>query len=102
MPMRYQSAYLWLTFLSALDIMLTWIVLFRGGQEVNALADAVIRRFDITGLVVFKFALIVLVILICEVVGRRSDSAGRRMANWCVALGCVPVALAFLMLLSHR
>ena len=97
----YPNAYVWLVFVSSLDIIMTWVVLHLGGREVNALADAVIRRFDLPGLVLFKFAFIVLVIGICEIVGRRNDGLGRRLAGWSVAITCVPVLLAFLLILIH-
>lgn len=98
--MRYQSTYLWLVFLSALDIMFTWIVLFRGGREINIFADAIIRRFGLSGLVAFKFSIIVGVILVCEAVGRRTDNAGWRLAQWSVAISAIPVTLALLQLLA--
>lgn len=100
-PALYQNTYVWLVFVSALDIMMTWVVLHLGGREVNGLADAVIRRFDLPGLVLFKFAFIILVIGICEIVGRRNDVLGRRLAEGSVAITCVPVLLAFLLILIH-
>jgi len=84
--MLYPDAYVWLVFLSALDVMLTWITLAWGGMETNALARPIIAHLGLVGIVIFKFALIVLVIVICESVGRRSNRAGRRFATagqWC-------------------
>ena len=40
--MRYQSAYLWFIFVSSLDIILTWVILRKGGVEVNPIAELVI------------------------------------------------------------
>jgi len=97
--MLYQGPYVWLVFLSALDVMMTWVVLHWGGSEVNGLADAVIRRFGLTGIVLFKYALVVLFICICESVGRRNFKAGRRLAYSSIAITCIPVTIAFVQLL---
>jgi hypothetical protein len=94
----YPNQYTWLIFFSALDVMLTWVVLFRGGFEANTIAARVIERFGLPGLVGFKFALVLLVIVICELVGRRNPTAGRRLAVAGIALTCVPVAISFLLL----
>ena len=100
-PMLYPQRYIWLVFVSALDVMLTWIVLHRGGREVNALADAIIKRFDIIGLVLFKFVIVAGVILICEVAGRRKPEAGRRLAEWGIAITSIPVIWSFVLLLTR-
>jgi hypothetical protein len=91
---RYPNCYAWFVLLASLDLMLTWAVLHLGGLEMNHVADAVIRRWDLPGLVAFKFAIVALVIGICEVVGHRHDATGRRLAEWAVALTSVPVILA--------
>ena len=99
-PMRYQNAYLWLVFVSALDVFLTSLVLYVWeGYEVNPIAGAVVALMGFGWTVVFKFALIVLVIIICEVVGRRRDRAGRRLAFAAVAISAVPVIFTFVLLL---
>jgi len=97
--MRYPRAYAWFVGLATLDIILTWVVLEFGGQEVNAVADYVIQHRGLQGIVLFKFCLVVFVIVMCEVVGRRRDSAGRRLAKWCVAVTAIPVVAAFAQLL---
>jgi len=97
--MRYPRAYAWFVGLATLDIILTWVVLEFGGQEVNAVADYVIQHRGLQGIVLFKFCLVVFVIVMCEAVGRRRDSAGRRLAKWCVAVTAIPVVSAFAQLL---
>jgi hypothetical protein len=92
--MLYENHYTWFVFVSALDIMLTWVILHAGGREANQLAASVLERFGLEGLVVFKFALVILVIAICEVVGRKNFATGRRLASWAVALTCVPLLVA--------
>ena len=94
----YPNEYAWLIFVSALDVMLTWIILYTGGYETNVLADAVVGRFGLPGLVVFKFALVLLVIVICETVGRRKPITGRRLAVASIAITCLPVVVSFTLL----
>ena len=100
-PVLYENHYTWFVLVSALDVMLTWVVLHAGGREANAIADAVLRNYGLGGMVAFKFALVALVIVICEVVGRRSIDAGRRLAGWAVALTCVPLLIAVALLWGH-
>ena len=103
---RYPNAYVWFVFLAALDVMLTYLILHpvlfaRGldttesrGREANALADWIIQRWDVPGMVAFKFVLVVLVVVLCEVIGRRKDRTGRRLAEWAVAVTAIPVVVA--------
>lgn len=96
--LRYPNLYVWLVFISAMDIIMTWVVLWHGGYEANLLALAVLMRFGLTGMVLFKLSLVMLFVVICEAVGRRSVSAGRKLATAGVAISSLPVALAFLLL----
>jgi len=98
----YPNLYVWFVFVASLDIMMTWIVLWFQGREVNVLAHWVLNRWGLPGMVSFKFILVVFVVLICEVVGRRRLETGRGLARWAVALNSVPVALAFAQLLINR
>jgi hypothetical protein len=97
----YQNHYVWFVFVSALDVMLTWVVLFHDGFEANLIADFIIGRYGLGGLVLYKFAIVAFVVCLCEVIGRRRYSAGRRLATWAVAITCVPVAMALAQLLIH-
>jgi hypothetical protein len=105
---RYPNAYVWFVFLAALDIMLTYLILHpvlfsrdvtmtesRGG-EANVLASWVIERWDVPGMVAFKFVLVVLVVVLCEVIGRRKEETGRRIAEWAVAITVIPVVVALI------
>lgn len=102
----YPTSYTWFVFLAALDILLTYLIMhpmvfsvdndgiIPRGVEVNALANEVIERWGVPGMAVFKFALVVLVIGVCELIGRRRDAAGRRLAEWAVAITAIPVVVA--------
>ncbi len=97
---RYPQRYVWFIFVSALDLMMTWVVLYFGGQEVNALADYILHRWALPGMVVYKFTLVVFVILICEVVGHYRPRQGKRLATFAVLITLVPVIIAFTHLLG--
>ncbi|RJP35776.1 MAG: hypothetical protein C4547_08990 [Phycisphaerales bacterium] len=98
---RYPNLYVWFVFLAAMDIMMTWIVLAFGGREANVLAHWFLARWGLQGLIGLKFASVIFVVLICEVVGRIRDAAGRNLARAAVALNVLPVLLAFLQLLIN-
>ena len=98
-PMRYQNAYVWLVFVSVLDVYLTLLVFYLlAGHEVNPLAALVIQHMGFQGTVVFKLALIVLVIIICEIVGRSDDRTGRTLAIVAVVIAAVPIVYTFVLL----
>ncbi|MFI4861536.1 MAG: DUF5658 family protein [Phycisphaerales bacterium JB063] len=90
-PMLFPNAYTWLLLFSALDIMLTWVILTKGGREVNAIAEWVIRRFSLEGMIVYKFVLVLVFVLICELVGRLRHRSGRTLSAVGVAIASVPV-----------
>jgi hypothetical protein len=98
----HQDLCVWFVFLSTLDVMLTWIMLHWGGSEVNALANWIIDRWDIFGLVAFKFGFVTLVICMIHVIARLSTSAARHVAEWAVALATMPVVLALVQLAYRR
>lgn len=81
----YPDNYTWLVFMSAVDLMLTWVILELGGYEANALAAHVIEQYDLVGIAAYKFGLTVIVILITEFVGRRKYELGRTLAAYSVA-----------------
>ena len=97
---RYPQLYVWFIFVSALDLMLTWVVLYFGGREVNLLADFILDRWALTGMVIYKFVLVVVVIFICEIVGHYRIKLGRNLARFAVAITFLPVIVAFIHLLA--
>lgn len=64
------------------------------GEEVNPIAAWVIQRGGLPGKVLYKFALVLMIVSICEYVGRRRYALGKRIAEWAVALTAIPVAVA--------
>jgi hypothetical protein len=100
-PMRYQNQYVWFLFFASLDIMLTWAILKRGGTEVNPIARLVIDNWDLPGAIAFKFSLILVVITVCEIVGRRKDRTGRWLVHVAVVISAMPVIYSLGLLLWH-
>ena len=99
--MLYPNSYTWFVFFSALDIMLTWAILRRGGHEVNPLADRVIESWGLAGAILFKFSLTILVVIVCEVVGRQKPKTGKALAVTAMLVSAVPVCYSMLLLLMH-
>ena len=100
-PVLYPNADLWLVLVSAMDIMLTWLILHLGGYEANPLAARVIEHYDLWGIVSFKFFLVIVFLLTCEFVGRRRPGVGRAMAYVAVCISAVPVAVAVVLLTTQ-
>jgi hypothetical protein len=98
-PALYPALYSWYVFVSALDILFTWRILRLEGTEVNVIASWIVNQHDVRGLAVFKFLTVVVVILICEVVGRRRYETGAKLARWAVVLSAFPVVIGAAQLL---
>ncbi len=99
--MRYPNAYVWLIFFSAMDVMLTWAILARGGREVNPLANEVIEAWGLNGAIIFKFSLMLLVVIVCEVVARSRAPLARTLAWAAVFISAIPVCYSLGLLLAH-
>lgn len=97
----YPDSYVWYIFLASLDVMMTWIILSPPflGREVNWLANWIIQRGGLHAMIPYKFALVLVVIAVCEIVGRVNRERGRRLADWAVAITAIPVVVAFTQLL---
>ena len=74
-----ESEIAWLLLLSVLDLLLTWALLSRGPRfiESNPVAAWFFRRYNIPGLVAYKFGLIALVVVIAEFVERSRPGRGK-------------------------
>jgi len=96
----FPDVYAWFVLFSVLDLVLTWVILHLEGAELNAVADWVIRRYDLVGVTIYKFALVLLVVLVCEIVGRRRPQTGLRLARWAVVLSTFPVVVAVVHLIG--
>jgi len=100
--MRYPNEYVWFLLFSSMDVMLTWMILVRhGGTEVNPVADLVIDQWGLPGAIAFKFSLMLLVMVVCDVIGRKLDRAGRNLAQAAVVISALPVIYSLVLLLAH-
>jgi hypothetical protein len=87
----FPNLYLWLVFFASLDIILTRVILFFSGVEMNPIAQMVIEKFGVPGMAVFKFAVVSFVIIVCEVVGRTRRPTAQKLAVFAVLITGFPV-----------
>lgn len=98
----YPDIYTWFIFLAAMDLFFTLLILHPtfGAVEVNVLARWVMVNGGLNGIILYKFGLVGVIIVICEIVGRQKQPVGRKLAEWCVAVTAIPVTLSFIQLLA--
>ena len=100
--MRYQNAYVWLVLVSALDIILTLLIVHLWpAHEANPLAAAIMSVMGFGWAIVFKLSTILLVIVMCEVVGRYDDRAGFGVVAAGIVLNSLVVAYTLLLMFSE-
>lgn len=88
----YPNHYAWYMFASSLDIMMTYAIIWKlGGREVNAIAARLVEHLGHWGLIVLKFATVIVVVGVCEFVGRRRPGLGRRLAVAAIVSSAFPV-----------
>lgn len=97
--LMYARYYLWFIVASALDIIMTAVVISIGGYEANPLADVVIGRFGMHGAMAYKFALALVVILCCEAIGRHNERRGRWVAAFAVSMPAFAALLGYSLIL---
>lgn len=98
----FPMEYLLFVLASAMDIVLTWSILEAGGRELNPIAEVVINHHGLTGMVAYKFALVVLVVILCESIGRLKVSKGRGLAWFCVLLTSTVVVWSLTLIMIHQ
>lgn len=99
--MLHENAYLAFVFFSCCDIVLTWVILRKGGTEVNPVAAAVIRDWGLPGAIAFKFSLTLFVIVLCEVISRIKVRTGQVLSIAAVIVALAPVAWSSILLIRH-
>lgn len=100
-PILFPRMYSTYITLAALDILFTLFIISIGGQEVNAIANWIWQHGELPALAFFKFATVSFVLVACEIVGRRKHRLGRSLAEWAIAINCIPVGVAVAQILSH-
>ncbi len=100
-PLLYEKAYSWLVLGSSLDVLLTGVILYGlRGIEANPIAALFIEHWGLVGASVFKFALVVIAIILCENIGRMRDQTGRRLSWVMVGISFIPVSWSLTLLYS--
>ncbi len=88
-PLPLESPTTWFILANALDVFMTVILLNLGGfRESNEFANFVLERFDIRGLIYFKFATVAVVTVIAQIVARKK----LWLARWLLIGGTVFVS----------
>ena len=99
--MAFQELYVWLIFVSSLDIMLTWVILRNGGEEVNPVANIIIGAWGLNGAILFKFALVLFVIVSCEVISRVRPRTAHLLIWFGVLVSAFPPVWSIVLLLRY-
>ena len=99
--MAFQELYIWLIFVSSLDIMLTWVILRNGGEEVNPVANIVIGAWGLNGAILFKFALVLFVIVACEAISRVRPRTAHLLIWFGVLISAFPPVWSIVLLIRY-
>lgn len=85
------TRYIWIIIGATLDILFTGIILAKGGQEVNPLANTILTNYGFAGMVAFKYIVVFCILMSCEFVTRYSVRKGRRLVIALIAIHFAPV-----------
>jgi len=99
--LQLPAAYLSYIAVSALDGICTGMILLLGGAEANPIAAAVLVNHGFTGMLLFKFTIVSLVIVICEQIMRHRPKAAKRVMRLAVTATSVPVVIAVVEFYFH-
>lgn len=100
-PVLYPGMYPWLVLVASLDVMLTWVCLMLGGIEFNPIAARFIDAGGLVGALILKFTCVVIVVFVCEFVGRRRAGLARGLANASIVMNSLPVTAALVQLAAY-
>ena len=99
--LAFGRLYFWYILFATLDLLTTVIILNLGGREANAVANFVLQSTGTAGLLVLKYASVMLVVCICEFIALRKPGLGRLVAQVAIALSVLPVAVGWAQLAAH-
>ena len=85
----YGQQYQWLIIASILDFMITFVILNLGGLEVNPSALAVIKFGGFPMLICYKFALLGIIISICEGIYRHDKEKSDMLVRLAIMVSAV-------------
>lgn len=99
--LAFGHLYFWYILLATLDLVTTVIILNLGGREANGIANAVLQASGPGGLLVMKYASVMLVVCICEFVAERRPRTGRFVALAAIVLSAAPVLVGWAQLAMY-
>ena len=90
----------WFILANALDVFMTFILLnLEDFRESNAIANYVLARWGIRGMVYFKFGLVALVTVIAQIAARKNIQIGRWLLNFgTIVIGGVVIYSCYLLI----
>lgn len=92
---RFPDLYCWYVLASTLDILFTYVVIVvYKGSEANRIAAHIFDKYGWPGMIALKYATVILVLLVCEVVAMKSEQAAQRLAIFAICVGAFPVLYA--------
>ena len=88
---------------SVLDLVMTYVLLRQGFHfyESNPIAQWFFSRWNMAGMVAFKFSVIAVAIVISEVVERRRSGLGRKVLGFGTVAASAVVAYSLLLFYRH-
>lgn len=99
-PLRLQNDTVYFILINCLDIFMTYILLRFGGMEVNPVANFFLHRWNFSGLVAFKMAIVAFVLLLAHVVARHNERKGRILLGTGSAIVLIVVVYSAWMFLT--
>lgn len=99
---RFPNRHLVFATLGLCDFVQTCFIISLGGEESNAIALWLIQRWGLAGAAVYKFALVGGIIALVEYLAARDEHAARRLANYSLILGALPVVFGLFLLTLHH
>lgn len=93
----YPNHYAWYILAGTLDVLVTFVIItYLGGGEANQLARRILHSHGWPGMVALKYSTVIVVLLVCEIVGRRHPTLGRNLALTAIVISALPVGLGLL------
>jgi len=77
----YEDTYVWLVLFAMLEAALTWGIFTRGGMTLGLVNQTFIQAAGLRAMAVYELTLAVLLVVLCEEIGRRRLVTGRIVAN---------------------
>lgn len=91
-PVLYPRFYPWFLIMATLDVLLTWLILtIFHGEELNPIAASLMDHSGLTGAAFLKYGTVAVVMVACEVIGRKRAWVGRHLLIGAVAMNALAV-----------